>query len=62
MVQEHEKQSDKTLNQHKHGWAGSKIIMYSAQHTVEVKVRKLQLFGEGRNLQGHHMEKQPNAL
>lgn len=38
MVQEHEKQSDKTLNQHKPESAGSKVIlMNSAQHTGEVK-------------------------
>lgn len=50
MVQEHEKKSDKTLNQHKSEWAGSKIIfMYSAHHTVEVKQSQetAQLFREG---------------
>lgn len=59
------KRKHKPLIQHKPEEAGSKVIlMYSDQHTVEVRSSQetAKLLGEGRNQQGYHMGKQPKAL
>lgn len=58
------KRKHKPLTHHKPEEAGPKVIlMYSDQHAAEVRLSQgtAKFLGEGRNQQGYHKGKQPEA-